>query len=316
MEDASLFFFSCTLLRVLCTRCSRDRVQTHRRIRYGNLRGAALHTQDISLVLSFPYRLAKTFAPVSEGPADGAHQFNHRLPADCDFRATPRRLLVEAENWLCLFSCSSRRLKWKLPGLLLSDAPWVSQQKAKDRGCNLHLQRKKKNSFARSCSHHTPANIFGICHGRVIQVLQTASALIHSSTPPLAHAPFVPARLLPPRSSLPEGHHPLQAPLDTQGCLSSSCTAPNRSFLKEFMCSYKPGCINAGMVCATHVPASELRLYRVPDNNVGAMAQTPGQELQLPKCKPPSLQEHDLGLRADRQEDSSALLQILHSQKS
>lgn len=180
---------------------------------------------------------------------------NHRLPADSDFRATLRRLVVEAENWPCLLSCSSRRLKWKLPGLLLSDAPWVSQQKAKDRGCNLHLQRKKKqNSFARSCSHHTPANIFGICHGRGIQVLQTASALIHSSTPPLAHAPFVPARLLPPRSSLPEGHHPLQAPLDIQGGLSSSCTAPNRSFLKEFVCLYKPGCINAGMVCAIHVP--------------------------------------------------------------
>lgn len=128
---------------MLCTRCSRDRVQTHGRIRCGNLRGAALHSQDISLVLSFPYRLGKTFTPVPEGPADGAHQLNHRLPADSDFRATPRRLVVEAENWPCLLSCSSRRLKWKLPGLLLSDAPWVSQQKAKDRGCNLHLQRKK-----------------------------------------------------------------------------------------------------------------------------------------------------------------------------
>lgn len=137
--------------------------------------------------------------------------------------------MVDAQNWLCLLSCSSRRLKWKLPGLLLSDAPWVSQQKAKDRGCNLHLQRKK-NSFARSCSHHTPANIFGICHGRVIQVLQTASALIHSSKPPLAHAPFVPAKLLLPCSSLPDRHHPLQASLDIWGVLSSSCTAPNCNF--------------------------------------------------------------------------------------
>lgn len=34
----------------------------------------ALHTQDISLVLSFPYTLGKTFAPVPEGSADGAHQ--------------------------------------------------------------------------------------------------------------------------------------------------------------------------------------------------------------------------------------------------
>ena len=62
---------------------------------------------------------------------------------DSDFRAKGTKLVVEAENWLCLLRSTSRRWKLNLPGLIFKEAPQVSQQKAKKREAVPCIFRKK-----------------------------------------------------------------------------------------------------------------------------------------------------------------------------